>query len=142
MCIIIKTFLQLSYLTICQDAGGHCRHRLLHCQTGKNVSFLVTVNRVVGTHCCQVLNSQGEVLVPHRVQRLRFDLSHLDAPGGQHLLGAGALLQLLLPLPEAELALLLLLHLPRTLAHQDSQHAVGIAVPWRVTTRSHTRKGQ
>lgn len=78
------------------------------------------------------------MLVPHRVQSLRLDLGHLDAPGGQHLLGAGAFLQLLLPLPEAELPLLLLLHLPRALAHQDSQHAVGVAVPWQAGRRVDT----
>lgn len=87
------------------------------------------------THGRQALYSQDKVLVPHRVQRLGLDLSHLDAPGGQHLLGAGALLQLLLPLPEAELPLLLLLHLSWAVAHQDSQHAVGVAVPWRATAR-------
>lgn len=69
------------------------------------------------------------MLVPHRVESLGLDLGHLDAPGGQHLLGAGALLQLLLPLPEAEFPLLLFLGLPGALAHQDSQHAVGVAVP-------------
>lgn len=88
-------------------------------------------NRVPHTQRHLVLYSQEKVLVPHRVQRLGLDLSHLDAPGGQHLLGAGALLQLLLPLPEAELTLLLLLCLPWALAHQDSQHAVGVAVPWQ-----------
>lgn len=100
------------------------------------------VTHVLCTHRLQVLYSQDKVLVPHGVQCLGLDLSHLDAPGGQHLLGAGALLQFLLPLPEAELALLLLLGLPRALAHQDSQHAVGVAVPWRATARLHARKVQ
>ena len=81
------------------------------------------------------LYSQHKVLVPHRVEGLRFDLGHVDTPGGQHLLGAGAFLQLLLSLPEAELSLLLLLHLPRALAQQDSQHAVGVAVTWQAAGR-------
>ena len=72
--------------------------------------------------------SQDEVCVPDRVEGLGFDLGHLDARGRQHLLGAGSLLQLLLPLPEAELPLLLLLGLPRALAQQKSQHAIGVAV--------------
>lgn len=77
------------------------------------------------------LYSQHKVLIPHRVESLWFDLGHLDAPGRQHLLGAGAFLQLLPSLPEAELSLLLLLHLPWALAYQDSKHAVGVAVPWQ-----------
>lgn len=78
-------------------------------------------------------HSQHKVLVPHRVQGLGFDLCHLDGPGGQHLLGAGALLQLLLSLPEAELPLLFVLCVSWALADQDSQHAVGVAVPCRAT---------
>lgn len=81
------------------------------------------------------LYSQHKVLVPHWVESLWFDLSHLDAPGRQRLLGAGAFLQLLPSLPEAELSLLLLLHLPWALAYQDSKHAVGVAVPWQAAGR-------
>lgn len=81
----------------------------------------------------EVLHSQDKVLIPDWIQGFRFNLGDMNAPRSQHLLGAGALLQLLLPLPEAELPLLLLLGLPGALAQQDSQHAVGVAVPWRVT---------
>lgn len=73
-------------------------------------------------------NSQDKMLVPHGIEGLRFDFSHLDAPGRQRLLGAGAFLQLVFPLPEAELPLFLLLGLPRALTLQDPQHAVGVAV--------------
>lgn len=78
-----------------------------------------------------VFYSQHKVLVPHRVKSLRLDLGHLDASGGQHLLGTGAFLQLFPPLPEAEFSLLLLLCFPGALAHQDSQHAVGVTVTWK-----------
>lgn len=36
--------------------------------------------------------SQNKVFVPHRVQRLGFDVSHLDVSRGQHFLDAGTLL--------------------------------------------------
>lgn len=111
---------------------------------GQQCEIHDTVNFAWVTYCITAsrttwLYSQHKVLVPHWVESLWFDLSHLDAPGRQHLLGAGAFLQLLPSLPEAELSLLLLLHLPWALAYQDSKHAVGVAVPWQATGRQGER---
>lgn len=75
-----------------------------------------------------VLHSQDKVLVPHRVERLRLDLGHLNTPGRKHLLCAQALLQFLFPFSEAELSFLFLFCVTGALTLQNSQHAIGVTI--------------